>query len=544
MSTNRRGPGDTPPPDTKDVAGASAERLFLNSIVENIPHMIFVKDAEDLRFVLFNRAGEQLLGTSRDQLIGRNDYDFFPPEQADFFTAKDREVLERGEVLDIPEEPIETPHGKRFLYTKKIPLRDEQDRARFLLGISLDITARKQADEELRRAKEAAEAANRAKSQFLATISHEIRTPLNGVIGMCDLLLETTLDRKQCEYAKTVQVSAGHLMRLLDDILDLTRIEAGGLVIEPSSFSVRELVDEVLQVLSHRAQQRKLRLRCELSAQVPSTVVGDAARLRQILFNLAGNAIKFTDEGSVCIAIDLAEQREDELVLCFTIRDTGIGIAAEDLAGIFDSFTQVDGTTRRRHGGAGLGLAISKRLCDLMGGTIDVSSEKGRGSEFRVSLPLRRVDQPSASPTDDRDAPTDRPAPPSTASERILVVEDNPINQKVAVAMLERLGYGVHVVDGGIDALEVLARDRFDAVLMDCEMPGLDGFETTRVLRERETTGIRIPIVAVTANSMTGDRERCLAAGMDDYLAKPVTLTRLQQTLQRWLVARGGAEPL
>ena len=532
-----RGKPDSSGSTSGDPPTRERDALFLDSIVENIPHMIFVKDAEELRFVLFNRAGEELLGTSRDELIGCNDYDFFPEEQADFFTNKDRQVLARGTVHAIPEEPIDTPgHGRRYLYTKKIPIFGSDGQPQYLLGISLDITDRKFVEEELKRAKEAAEAANVAKGRFLANMSHEIRTPINGIIGMCDLLLTSDLSPQQLEYTETINASAEHLMTLIDDVLDLSKIEAGKLDLTSTPFQLRGFLDSGVRVLAYRAEDKGLSLNWHVDEAVPDRLIGDPVRLRQIVLNLANNAIKFTDSGEITISVALAEDESDAVTLRFEVKDMGIGISEEDQATIFDSFSQIDSSTRRRHGGSGLGLSICKQLCELMGGEIGVNSRSGQGSTFWFTAVFdkQQSDTEKAAPAAASTRTSDNSPASTEIKGRVLLVEDHVVNQKVALHMLRLLGYEATLAASGREALDAVAESSYDIILMDCQMPGMDGFETTQALRARES-GVRTPIIAMTAHSMEGDRKRCLDAGMDDYMSKPVRMEILKETLQKWL---------
>ncbi len=443
---------------------------------------------------------------------------------------------------------IRNKENKEIWISIAARLTDESEtEAPCIEGFIEDISERVLA-KNLREAKIAAESANDAKSEFLANMSHEIRTPLNGIIGMTNLLMDAELEPAQQEFAETVIHCSELLLFIINDILDFSKIEAGKLELDILDFNLISLTKDITEILSFKAEEKKLELQIETEGDIPSVLKGDPGRLRQVLLNLINNAIKFTDNGSVTIRIKRKKNSEIQPRFSIEVEDTGIGIAPENIHRLFKTFSQVDSTTTRKYGGTGLGLAISQKLIELMGGFIEVSSKEGAGSKFWIDIPLElptehkklsiNSDTLIVSPiisVIEQETTKHQSVTSHVFSADILLAEDNIVNQKVAVAMLSKAGFSVEVVSSGLEALQALATKSYRMILMDLQMPQMDGLEATRAIRTSDQAYKNINIIAMTANAMKGDREICLEAGMNDYLCKPINREKLIETVTYWV---------
>ena len=648
---------------TTQIALEEATAIY-HSLVESLPINVFRKDREG-RIIFGNQRYCDTLGKPLKELVGRTDYDMFSKELAEKYCNDDRWVLQTG----LPFHDIEAHPGSDgntiFVEVLKAPITDADGRRVGIQGMFWDVTARKRAEHALREAKELAEAANSAKSDFLANMSHEIRTPLNAIIGITDLMIDSTMDKSQQEYLAMVQQSGDSLLSLINDMLDFSKIEAGKLDLDHMPFNIRDRLADTLRSLALRAHSKGLELAVRIDPRTPEIVVGDGPRLRQVMVNLVGNAIKFTHRGEILVEVAAEPVDSTRCRLGFSVRDSGIGIAADKMDVIFREFEQADTSTTRQYGGTGLGLAIGARLVRLMGGRLEVTSELNQGSEFHFQLefPVEQP-EPGPQPVDLTDVPvmvvddnrTNRmileellggwgmiprmadsaaaavkrmqelaaagqpvglllsdvnmpemdgydlvrqirqdsvlgtvpvillttggrqgeaelrreleihsqlfkPAKPSDLYEnicsalgrslplpdrardrarepreqprlKILLAEDNLVNQRLAVGLLEKHGHEVHVVENGRECVEAFSRGSWDVVLMDVQMPRMDGLTATREIRRLErSAGTRVPVIAMTAHAMQGDRQRCLESGMDDYIAKPIRIHRLMEVL-------------
>ncbi len=530
----------TPPPDDTAavclaaVMAQNADPALLATIYKDI-----LRAMPD-RFAVYDLNGCLIFSNWKEDVLlrPRNPTDRQPQCWACFFRG-DRECMhcQVSEVLrtgKLQAKEVYNPVQRRFWAVSHFPVRDASGEITMIAELVEDVTRTRRTEQALRVAKNEAETADRAKSEFLATMSHEIRTPMNGVLGMLDLAMSTELDEEQTEYLEAAQASAESLLGLINDILDFSKIEAGMVDLDLQPFELSHRISLLRTMFVPRAREKGLTIHMDLTPDVPDLLLGDPLRLRQILVNLLGNAIKFTERGEVSLTVRKFDETPEKVVLEFAIKDSGVGMTAEQIKIIFDRFKQADSSTARRHQGTGLGLAISRSLAQLMNGDITVESAPGQGSVFYFRAPFTKV---SAQPAQKSDAAAAATGTHSAA--KLLVAEDHPINAMFIERLLRKNGFTVHCVQNGEEVLKAVAKERYDLILMDIAMPVLDGVETTKRLRAetRMRTPREVPIIAMTAHAMKGDKEKFLDQGMDDYIGKPIQSRLLLRLLDQYLSA-------
>ncbi|MDB5223852.1 MAG: integral rane sensor hybrid histidine kinase [Chitinophagaceae bacterium] len=497
----------------------------LQSILDNATSLIYIKDL-DGKYLLANKQFKKTLNVSYDEVIGKTDFDFGDHKQAQRYKETDEEVIRTCKPVEL-EETIEMPDGPHNILIIKFPLIDVQNKIYGISGIATDITERVRYQEQLIEAKKIAEDAKRLEEQFLANMSHEIRTPMNGIQGMTDLLLETKLNDEQKDFATTIKRSSDNLLVIINDILDFSKIQAGKLILEKIDFNLTEVLENVKALFKYRIQEKGLSLRLTVNEDVPRKLNGDPHRLNQVLINLIGNAIKFTQSGSINISISVQEKTAEEIVLSFTIADTGIGIAPDMINDIFESFTQASTDTTRNFGGTGLGLTITKQLLEMQNGNISVESKINIGTTFQFSIPYNYSKTNNPLLFTGKDVKNYRSL---FTGKKFLVAEDNEVNQKVIRQVLQKAGGTVDIANNGLEAISLLKKNKdYNLVIMDLQMPEMDGYAATKYIRN--VMNISIPIVAMTASVLKDEKSKCIEMGMNDYLSKPFDFSFIYQRI-------------
>ncbi|MEI6888895.1 MAG: ATP-binding protein [Bacteroidota bacterium] len=499
----------------------------LSAILATIPAYVFFKD-RNLNYLLVNKGFAELVGIPAEQIKGRSVKDIFLNyNSSDYFVTEQR-VIDSGTAMYNVEEEVEYNGRLRWVNTNLAPIRNAANEIIGLIGISWDITERKHFESDLMHSKELAEAGTMAKNEFIASISHEFRTPMNGIIGLAEILKNTVLDEAQDDLLKGIVSSAENLLALVNDLLDFSAIEAGKMELDFHPFMLDRVLEDVFQVLNLKAREKSLGFSVIINEDVPKHLHGDSQRLRQIILNLTNNAVKFTEQGEIEIHIRLLNRAMDRALLRFEVKDTGIGIPPEAMNLLFKVFSRIKQKQHYLISGTGLGLSICKKLTDLMGGDIGVESVYGKGSTFWFTLPFELSGPKLQNPYNTQTA-----VEVSYSGKKALVAEDNLINQKIVSFQLRRMGFEVELTDNGQAALEKFASMDFDLVILDIQMPILDGYQVAKAIRQQEKgTSAHLPIIALTANAMKGDREFYLEAGMDGYVSKPFTSEMLQQAIE------------
>ncbi|MEO7962156.1 MAG: PAS domain S-box protein [Ginsengibacter sp.] len=501
----------------------------LQSVLDNATAFIYIKDLEG-KYLVTNRQFKEIFKVDDNQAIGKTPFDIMEPHIAQNCIESSNEVIRTGKHLEM-EEAIEMEDGTHHFLITKFPLLDSQNQIYGLGGIGTDITERARNEEQLKQSKKIAEDAKKLQEQFLANMSHEIRTPMNGIQGMTDLLLDTQLDPEQKDFASTIKKSSDNLLVIINDILDFSKIQAGKLTIEKIDFKLNEVTDNIKAIFRQRVQEKGLHLLFEIDRHLPSTLNGDPYRLNQILVNIIGNAIKFTSNGGITVNINMRNKTSDEILLDFKISDTGIGIPADKLGDIFESFTQATSDTSRKYGGTGLGLAITKQLLELQGGTVSVQSEINTGTTFQICLPYHYTETKNQLFLAGADI---KNYSSLFAGKRFLVAEDNEVNQKVILHVLKKAGGMVDIANNGLEAIELLEKNSdYSLIIMDLQMPEMDGHTATIHIRSK--LKLSIPIIAMTASALKGEKTKCLQIGMNDYLSKPFDITFLYKCISQLL---------
>ena len=513
---------------TEDLKNAVEALRFraeeLSILLSTIPALVYFKDT-NLKYILVNKSFERFVNLPFYGIQGKMVEELIPEYKTNNYAEMELEVIHSGLPLYNIEEAIEKDGKEVWLTTNLAPYRDNEGEIIGLVGISWDITFRKNYENELQEAKEQAEEGTRAKSEFLANMSHEIRTPMNGIIGMAEILKQADLGEQEKENLDILISSTRSLLSLVNDILDISKIEAGKIELEIEDFDIRNTLKDIENIIYIKAEEKALDYKTFINPNVPEFLSGDPSRLKQIILNLVNNAVKFTLKGQVHVFIDIVDEQNDQVKIKFKVHDSGIGISEEGKKHLFQLFSQVDNSTTKNYGGTGLGLSIAKQLVILMKGEIGMESEHDKGSTFWFTAWLDKSSRTTTIPEPfDKEFIFD-----GEASKKlyILLAEDNEINQKIIQYSLTNAGYSVDIARNGQEAIDMYHRNNYDLVLMDVQMPILDGYEATAHIREVENVILngssRIPIVALTANAMKGDREKCLDAGMDEYLSKPFT---------------------